>query len=318
MHPRQKKQPLISAVVPVFNEEALIQDFLQALAKALKTLSRHIEIIVVDDGSRDGTFEQIKKTKLPVKALSFSRNFGKEKAITAGLQHTTGDVVLLIDADFQHPLDRIGALFEKWREGYDNVYGVRQDRKDQRWLNRLFSYSFYKLNRFLMSIDLPENAGDFRMMDRCVVDAINQLPEANRFMKGLYAWVGFKGIGVPYQVEKRQVGKSRWNFFRLFDLAITGITSFSDWPLRIWAFIGFIISLVAVIYGCWIVVDTLIFGIEVPGWATVVVGIMFLGGIQLLSIGILAEYVARIFDEVKRRPNYLVRDKVGFDDQKDH
>ncbi len=317
MHPRQKKHPKISAVVPVFNEAALVTEFLPALLKTLKSLSRYVEIVVVDDGSRDETFAQIKALKLPLKAISFARNFGKEKAITAGLEHTTGDVVLVIDADFQHPLSRIPALFEQWQAGYDNVYGVREDRKDQRLMNRFFSSTFYKFNRFLMSIDLPENAGDFRMMDRCVVDAINQLPEANRFMKGLYAWVGFKAIGVTYQVEKRQAGKSRWSFFRLFDLAVTGITAFSDWPLRIWAFIGFIISAISVVYGCWIVIDTLLFGIEVPGWATVVVGIMFLGGIQLLSIGILAEYIARIFHEVKRRPNYIVRERVGFDDSQD-
>jgi glycosyltransferase involved in cell wall biosynthesis len=315
--PRKAKAPLLSAVVPVYNEGALAQKFIEALHKELKALSSNFEIVVVDDGSTDDTVEHVKATckKLPVKLVAFARNFGKEKAITAGLHHVSGDAVLIIDADFQHPLDMIKVFFGKWREGFDNVYGVREHRKDQSFLNRFFSKSFYKLHDKMVNIDMPANAGDFRILDRRVVDAVNLLPEANRFMKGLYAWVGFKGCGVPYEVVSRAEGKTKFSFFRLLDLAITGITSFSDWPLRVWSLVGFVISFLALIYGIIVVVSTLVSGSDVPGWATLVAGIAFLGGVQLLSIGIIGEYVARIFREVKGRPTYIVGERVGFDEE---
>lgn len=319
MAKRTIKSPLLSAVVPIFNEGELILSFVEQLHAALKQLTKKVEIVLVDDGSSDdavATLQPVLK-QYDLKVLKFSRNFGKELAITAGLQHATGDAVLIIDSDFQHPFSSIATFWQYWRDGYDNVYGVRENRDDQTWLNRFFSRKFYKMNRWLMSIDMPENAGDFRLLDRQVVNAINQLPEANRFMKGLYTWVGFKGKGVPYKVEQRQAGKSRWNFFKLFDLAMTGITSFSDWPLRIWAWIGLVISLVSVVYGVWIVFDTLVNGIDVPGWATLVAGIMFLGGIQLICIGVIAEYIGRIFHEVKRRPSYIIAEKLGFDQTTD-
>lgn len=311
---RTNPNPFISAVVPAFNEGQMIQQFVQTLSEHLAMLTDRYEIIVIDDGSRDHTSEQVKAIvdRFPVKLLKFSRNFGKERAITAGLNNTSGDAVLIIDSDFQHPMEVIGQFLQKWREGYDNVYGIR-DRRDQTILNRFFANRFYKVNRYLMSIDLPANAGDFRLMDRKVVEAIRTLPESNRFMKGLYAWVGFKGIGVPYQVQQRAAGKSRFNFMSLLNLAITGITSFSDWPLRIWSFIGVLVSLGAMIYGIWIMVYTLVYGNNVPGWATLAVGVLFLGGIQLISIGVIAEYIARIFNEVKRRPPYIVSEKIGFE-----
>jgi glycosyltransferase involved in cell wall biosynthesis len=314
---RTNPNPFISAVVPAFNEGQMIQKFVQALSEHLAMLTDHYEIIVIDDGSRDHTAEQVKAIveRFPLKLLTFSRNFGKEKAITAGLNNTSGDVVLIIDSDFQHPMEVIAQFLEKWREGYDNVYGIR-DRHDQTFLNRFFANRFYKLNKHLMSIDLPPNAGDFRLMDRRVVEAIRTLPESNRFMKGLYAWVGFKGIGVPYKVQRRAAGKSRFNFMSLLNLAITGITSFSDWPLRIWSLIGVLVSLGSLIYGIWIMVYTLAYGNSVPGWATLAVGVLFLGGIQLISIGVIAEYIARIFNEVKRRPPYIVAEKIGFEQEK--
>lgn len=305
----------LSVVVPVYNEGDLIAEFLQAVAAALKQWVSNFEIIAVDDGSRDDSAMYVKSVmeQLPVKLISFSRNFGKEKAITAGLQYTSGDAVLIIDSDFQHPFETIPDMLAKWQEGYDNVYGVREDRKDQRFFNRLFAKAFYRMNQHLMNIELPPDAGDFRLLDRKVVDALNLLPEANRFMKGLYAWVGFKGCPVVYEVKPRKAGKSRWSFFRLLDLAITGITSFSEWPLRIWSYIGLLISFIAFIYGLWVIIDTLAFGNAVPGWATLASGMMFLGGIQLLSIGIIGEYIGRIFNEVKRRPNFLIAEQYGFE-----
>jgi len=310
-HSRSLNSCKLSVVVPAYNEGAAIRDFLTALASTISHLVPQYEIIVVDDGSSDDMLDTLKTmvASLPLKVLRFSRNFGKEKAISAGLDHTTGDAVLIIDADFQHPFSVIPVFLDHWCQGFDNIYGVR-DRKDQTLLNRWFARSFYKMNRYLMSIELPAHAGDFRLMDRKMVDAIRTLPESNRFMKGLYAWVGFKGIGIPYEVQQRAIGKSHFNFFKLFNLAITGITSFSNWPLRIWSLVGAMISLSALVYGIWILVDTLFYGNSVPGWATLAVGVLFLGGIQLLSIGVIAEYIARIFTEVKRRPNYIISDII--------
>lgn len=308
---KRSKNCHLTAVVPVYNESKLAAEFLKALAEQLQALVTSFDIVMIDDGSKDDTVEQVKAVidQLPVELIVFSRNFGKEKAITAGLQHAQGDVVLIIDADFQHPFETIQELFEKWCEGYDNVYAVRNNRSDQTALNRFFANRFYKLNQHLMNIDLPPDAGDFRLLDRKVVDAINCLPEANRFMKGLYAWVGFKGCAVTYKVLPRKEGVSRFRFRRLFGLALTGITSFSDVPLRIWTGMGVLISLFSLLYGLYILISTLVEGVSVPGWATLTVGLMFLGGIQLLSIGIIGEYVGRIFTEVKRRPNYLIAER---------
>jgi len=249
-----------------------------------------------------------------IKLVGLSRNFGKEIALTAGLDHASGDVVVLLDADFQHPTDLLSNFLEQWANGFDMVYGMRIDRESESYLKRNFARVFYWLMQKLTNIDLPNNAGDFRLMDRKVVNALKHFPERSRFMKGLYAWVGFKKIGVPYQVKDRKAGKSSWGFSRLAELAITGITSFSDVPLRIWGFIGFVISFISLLYAIYIAIVTLIYGADLPGFPTLAVAIMFFGGIQLLSIGILGEYIARIFTEVKQRPRYLIQMKAGFDE----
>lgn len=310
------KQVFISCVVPVFNEEAVVTAFVAELQATLRTLTEQFEIIMVDDGSRDHTVAAIQQ--LPknyhVKLLGLSRNFGKEVALTAGLEHATGDVVILMDADFQHPISVLAEFLQRWAEGYDMVYGMRLDRESEHYLKRQVTHGFYWLMRTITKIDMPKNAGDFRLLDRKVVAALQQFPERTRFMKGLYAWVGFKRIAVPFAVQERAAGKSSWRLSKLTELAITGITSFSDVPLRVWGFIGFIISLVSLIYAIYIVTVTLIFGADLPGFPTLVVAIMFLGGIQLLSIGILGEYIARIFTEVKQRPKYLLQIKDGFDE----
>ena len=322
MHPEQRRLALqnktvfISCIVPVYNEEAVIERFLIALQAKLRELTHHYEIIVVDDGSQDATVSKV--LQLPkdrsLKLLGLSRNFGKEVALTAGLEHCSGEVAILLDADFQHPLETLSDFLNYWAEGYDMVYGTRKDRESESYLKRNFARAFYWLMQKITKIDIPNNAGDFRLIDRNIVHALKQFPERTRFMKGLYAWVGFKKIGVPFAVKDRAGGKSSWRFSKLTELAITGITSFSDVPLRVWGFVGFIISAIALIYAVYIVTVTLLFGADLPGFPTLVVAIMFLGGIQLLSIGILGEYIARIFTEVKQRTKYLLQIKDGFDE----
>lgn len=312
----QNKTVFISCVVPVFNEQEVVASFLTKLQESLRELTSNFEIVVVDDGSRDHTVEKVRE--LPktyhVKLLALSRNFGKEVALTAGIEHSTGDVVILLDADFQHPVEVLPAFLRQWANGYDMVYGTRKSRGDESYLKRNFAHLFYWLMQRIAKIDMPNNAGDFRLMDRKIVDALKTFPERTRFMKGLYAWVGYKKIGVPFEVNERAGGKSSWRLTKLTELAITGITSFSDVPLRVWGFIGFLISLFSMIYAIYIITKTMIFGADLPGFPTVVVAIMFLGGIQLLSIGILGEYIARIFTEVKQRPKYLIQIKDGFDE----
>jgi glycosyltransferase involved in cell wall biosynthesis len=312
----KNKKVSISCVVPVYNEEAVILPFIQRLQHQLRDLTQHFEIIVVDDGSRDQTVEKI--LSLPkvdqVKLLGLSRNFGKEVALTAGIEHCTGDVVVLLDADFQHPVELITQFLQHWADGYDMVYGTRIDRESESYVKRQFARLFYWLMDKMTKIDIPNNAGDFRLMDRKIVDALKQFPERTRFMKGLYAWVGYKKIAVPYEVKERAAGQSRWGFYKLTELAITGIASFSDVPLRVWGLVGFAISLISLIYAIYIITVTALYGADLPGFPTLVVAIMFLGGIQLLSIGILGEYIARIFTEVKQRPKYLLSIKEGFND----
>lgn len=320
MTDRQKqlndKAVYISCVVPVFNEEAVVVPFLEALHAMLAALATRYEIIVVDDGSRDQTVSNIMSLSAShrVKLLGLSRNFGKEIALTAGIEHAQGDVVILMDADFQHPLDVLPEFLQKWAQGYDMVYGTRNNRETESYVKRNFARLFYWLMQKITKIDIPKNAGDFRLLDKKIVDALKQFPERTRFMKGLYAWVGFKKVGVPFEVKDRAAGTSSWRLSRLTELAITGITSFSDVPLRVWGLIGFVISLISFVYAIYIVTVTMIFGADLPGFPTLVVAIMFLGGIQLLSVGILGEYIARIFTEVKQRPKYLLQIKDGFND----
>lgn len=310
-----EKNLFISCIVPVYNEEAVIKKFIEKLHSILREISNYFEIIVIDDGSRDKTLEKIQALakSYPIKILGLSRNFGKEIALTAGLDHSQGEVTIILDADFQHPPELILSFIHHWAEGYDMVYGLRDHRKSESYIKRNAARLFYWLMQKTTKIDMPNNAGDFRLMDRKIITALQQFPERTRFMKGLYEWVGFKKIGVPYEVNERAGGKSSWGFYKLTELAITGITSFSDVPLRVWGFIGFIISLISLIYAIFIVTVTLLYGADLPGFPTLVVAIMFLGGIQLLSIGILGEYIARIFTEVKQRPKYILQVKEGFD-----
>jgi glycosyltransferase involved in cell wall biosynthesis len=303
--------------VPAYNEEEGIASFVAALTQTLQSLGGKFEIIVINDGSRDNTaaaVAQVCQSNQAVRFLNLSRNFGKEAALTAGIDHVVGEVAVLIDADFQHPLDTIPKFVERWQAGYDMVYGVRESREAESAIKRAGANMFYRLLNWLSTVDIPPDAGDFRLLDRKVVDALKAMPERGRFMKGLYAWVGFPSVAVPFVVQDRETGESSFGMSSLIRLAQTGIVAFSDVPLRVWSIIGIVISAISLAYAAWIVFATLAFGVDVAGWATLVVAMMFLGGIQLLSIGILGEYLAGVFNEVKQRPTYLVAQKLGYDE----
>ncbi|WP_311223677.1 MULTISPECIES: glycosyltransferase family 2 protein [unclassified Acidovorax] len=298
----------LSCVVPAHNEEHNLEGFVRALAQAAQRLTPHFEIIVVNDGSRDRTHDIALRLaqKLPVRYLALSRNFGKEAALSAGIDYARGNAVLLIDADFQHPLDLLAQMHALWQSGYDMVYGVIADRCAESGAKRLGTHLFYRLMNASNKVKVPPHAGDFRWMDRKVADAMKALPERKRFMKGLYAWVGFKTAALPFVPLDRAGGVSSFNLRSLGSLALSGLTSFSTLPLRMWSMVGGIISLVALAYGFWIALSTLVFGNELDGWPTLAASIMLFSGVQLMSIGILGEYIGRIYDEVKRRPTYLV------------
>jgi polyisoprenyl-phosphate glycosyltransferase len=311
------KEPMISCVIPAYNEAANLRLLIPQLTETLRSLSRHVEIIVVDDGSSDDTAATAADLTehYPVNCVLLSRNFGKEAALTAGIHEASGDIVILMDSDLQHPVAMIPVFMEKWREGYEMVYGVRTNRDDEGFFKRHLTHAFYRLLRRASRIPIQPDAGDFRLLDRKVVDALKALPERRRFMKGLYAWVGYKTIGVPFQVEERHSGITSFNFRRLTRLAVVGTVAFTELPLRISALLGLVISIISIIYGVYEAVRTLLYGVELAGWPTLIVAITFLGGIQLMAIGVLGEYIARIFNEVKGRPNYIVARRIGAREQ---
>ncbi|MDB2384726.1 glycosyltransferase family 2 protein [Endozoicomonas sp.] len=317
---QRNKPPFLSCVVPVFNEGEVISTFIPALVEQLKAVTGQFEVIVVDDGSSDNTIELVKPfcSDPSVKLIGLSRNFGKEAALTAGIDACKGDAVILIDADFQHPLEMIPVFLNYWEKGYDMVYGVRKDRKDESLLKKKGAHFFYRIMGFSTGVEVPAHAGDFRLMSRNVVEALKKLPERGRFMKGIYAWVGYKSIGVPFEVQERAAGESGWGYRKLTSLALSGITSFTSIPLRLVGGIGLLISLASVLYASFIIFRTLFLGSELSGWPTIVTAITFIGGIQLLSLGVLGEYIAGIFNEVKQRPTYLVDQTVGFDKERDN
>ena len=299
----------LSCVVPAHNEEANLARFVHALVRALAPLTAQVEIIIVNDGSRDGTHDAamaLVAHGLPVRYLALSRNFGKEAALTAGIDYARGNAVLLIDADFQHPLALVPEMHALWLAGYDMVYGAIADRAAESGAKRVGTGLFYRLLNTGSHVKVPPNAGDFRWLDRKVVDALKALPERHRFMKGLYAWVGFKTAALPFVPEDRAAGSSSFNLRRLGSLALLGLTSFTNLPLRVWSVIGSLVALLALAYGGYILLDTLLFGTDLAGWPTLAAGIMLFSGVQLMSIGILGEYIGRIYDEVKQRPSYLV------------
>jgi glycosyltransferase involved in cell wall biosynthesis len=248
-----------------------------------------------------------------VVGLSLSRNFGKEAALSAGLDHARGQAVIPIDVDLQDPPEVIGAMLDKWREGFDVVYGVRRDRATDSLPKRLTADLYYRAHNKLSQDKIPEHAGDFRLLDRKVVDVICRMPERNRFMKGLFAWSGFRQAAVEYDRSEREHGQTKFNYWKLWTLAIDGITSASTVPLRIWSYVGGLIALVGMLFALWIVIRTVLYGVDVRGYPSLMVAILFFGGLQLLSLGILGEYVGRVLIEVKQRPIYVVRERIGID-----
>jgi len=313
MH-RTTSSPTISCVVPAFNEARNLGAVVPEILATLTSLSVQVELIVVDDGSRDNTSEVMQAlcaSHRELVYLQFSRNFGKEPALTAGIDAARGDVLILMDADGQHPVSLLPEMLSKWQQGSDVVYAVRKTRNDQSGLQVKLTALFYKLVNFGSRVKIPANAGDFRLMDRKVVNALKSLPERNRFMKGLYAWVGFNSTAIDYEPLPRADGKSNFGLRGSLALALTGILAFSITPLRALTAVGMALSAIALGYGLWVVGEYFFSGIAVPGYATIVVGMMFFSGIQLLSIGVLAEYVGRIYEEVKQRPPYLISQRSG-------
>jgi len=300
--------PHLSFVIPAYNEKGNISQTVSRVAAAAHTLVDSFEIIVVDDGSDDGTFDEAKAlaSDYPVRCLRLSRNFGKEQAIMAGLEASAGAAVVILDADLQEPLCHLETMLRHHCEGFEMVYAVRAQRDDETWRKRTFTRVFYTLLNLGSDTEIPADARDFRLMDRRVVDALCALPERNRFMKGLYGWVGFRTKAIPIELECRTVGTSKFGFRGLFKLGLTGLTSFTTWPLRVWTGIGMGIAILSILFGVWISIRTLIFGIDVPGWSTLIVAVSLLGGVQLISIGVLGEYIARVFTEVKGRPGFIV------------
>lgn len=310
---RGKTQPLLSAVIPFLNEEECMPSLIEELDKSLSNIGIPFELVLVDDGSRDRSVavakeELRKRPQITATVISLSRNFGKEAALTAGLEASSGDVVVPLDADLQDPPSLIREMLAEWRKGYDVVYAVRRQRAGESKTKRFTAYGFYRLMGRLSKTGIPADTGDFRLMDRCVVDALTRLPERSRFMKGLFAWVGFKQVAVYYDRDPRKLGQTNWNYWKLWNFAIDGVTSFSRLPLQVWSYAGLAIALLALGYGSWMVLRTLIFGIDLPGYASLMTAVLFLGGIQLIGMGVLGEYLGRIFEEVKSRPLYITRD----------
>ena len=303
----------LSCVVPCYNEAANLELLLPLLRAQLARLAPQWEIILVDDGSTDATAQRMTEwTRTPgVRALLLSRNFGKEAALCAGLEAAHGDAVVMLDSDMQHPPALLETFVRHWSAGADVVYAVRAHRDDESTFKRVGTEWFYNLINRGERFRMPPGAGDFRLMDRCVVDALMRLPERNRFMKGLYAWVGFESVAVPYVPEERAHGTSHFSKRRLVGLGLAGLTAFSVWPLRTVIAMGTVLALAALGYGAYLTVMYLLHGHDVSGWTTIVVSLMLFAGIQLLSLGVVAEYVGRIYEEVKGRPLYLVKRELG-------
>ena len=308
------KRAELTVIIPVLNEADNIAPLLARLAPILARCVASYEIVFVDDGSTDATLAAIARAHEAdpaVGAISLSRNFGKEVAIAAGLDHASGAASVIIDADLQHPPEMIEAFVAKWREGYKNVYGQRVDRSDDSRLRRALTQRFYRIFGSVGETRLPEGAGDFRLLDAQAVAALRALRERARFNKGLYAWIGFKSIGVPFGVETRAFGHSKFSYRKLTRFALDGLMSFSTLPLMVWTYVGTVISVLAMATAVYFVGRTLVSGTDVPGFASLIVSITFLAGIQLLSLGVLGEYIGRIFAEVKGRPLYIVERRVG-------
>ena len=307
----------LSIIVPMYNEEEMIDIFFTEIHKVMQKLPKYTyEIICVNDGSKDGTLQLLKKHASQdkrIKVISFSRNFHKEQALFAGLMNCTGRAAIPIDVDLQDPPEIMLQFVKKWEEGYEVVYGVRSERNSDGPIKKFSALIFYKIYNLIADTPIPYNTGDFRLIDRKVINAIQNIKEKKLFMKGIFNWVGFKSIGVPYKRPERAAGVTKWNYWKLWNFALDGITTSTTFPLRIWTYIGGAIAGVSFLYALYIIFRTIINGVAVPGYASLLVCILFLGGIQLLALGVLGEYIGRIFTEVQDRPLYIIDEKINFD-----
>lgn len=302
----------LSLVCPLYNEFEMVDLFLQEVDTILKETNQSYEIICVNDGSTDNSLQALllAKANYPnLRIINLSRNFGKEAALTAGLDNALGDVIIPIDADLQDPPELIKEFIQQWQAGYDVVLAKRIDRQSDSFAKKITAQLFYKINNRISDTELPYNVGDYRLITKKVLKAIQQLPENQRFMKGVFAWVGFKTTTVEYKRKKRKAGKTCFHGWRLWNLALEGITSFSTIPLRIWLYLGVIIALFSFFYGSFIIVKTLVMGVDLPGYASLLTTILFLGGIQLIGIGVLGEYIGRMYMEAKQRPIYIIENE---------
>ncbi len=308
--------PTLSIVVAAYNEEDVLHIFFAKLQAVLADLGESYEIVCVNDGSRDRTAEILNaahKSDPRIKVVHLARNFGKELALTAGLDYATGDAVVPLDADLQDPPELIADFLRLWREGFDVVFAVRDDRETDSWLKRHSASAFYAMLGRLSNVEIPRNAGDFRLMDRRVVDVLKQLRERNRFMKGLFSWVGFRQTSVHYKRPQRAAGKTKFNYWKLWNFALDGITGYSTVPLRIAGYSGLIFAFIAMLYGTFLMIRTVLFGADVPGYASLMVAVVFMGGVQLVVLGIIGEYLGRMYSEAKQRPLYIVDSVLGLD-----
>ena len=305
--------PSLSVVVPAYNEEPVLPDFHRRLAAVLDALPVHAEIVYVNDGSNDGTkslLAALRETDARVAVIDLSRNFGKEIAMSAGLDHANGDAVVVIDADLQDPPELIPDMLRAWHEGFDVVLMRRRSRARESWLKKATAHAFYRAIGRMGTIDIPENVGDFRLLSRRAVAALRRFPERSRFMKGLFAWIGFPCREIEYDRDGRHAGETKWNYWRLWNFALEGITSFSVVPLKVASYIGFATALTAFAYGVYVIGKTLLYGDPARGYPTLIVVVLFLGGLQLMALGIIGEYLARMFIEVKQRPLYLIQESL--------
>ena len=309
--PRHQKKPkLLTVIVPAFNENETIEEFYARLSMAMNAIQQNYEIVFINDGSQDGTLSTMKRLQDKhgtITIVDLSRNFGKEIATTAGIDNAKGDASVIIDADLQDPPELIEKLIEKWSEGYDVVYAQREQREGETWLKKKSAELFYLLMQKLGPVKLPINTGDYRMMSEEATEAVKQLREHNRFMKGIFAWIGFPSVGVTYNRDSRYAGETKWNYIKLWSLAIDGITSFTIAPLKLATYLGLTIAAASFFYATYIIFNTLVIGEAVRGFPTLAILILFLGGIQLIFLGVIGEYLGRIFSETKNRPLYFTK-----------
>lgn len=306
---------IISLVAPMYNEQEVLSIFFDAIEHCFSNIDYDYEVVCVNDGSSDNTYDLLKRRaerNARIKIVNLSKNYGKEIALTAGLDHSSGNAAIPIDCDLQDPIEVIPTLIEKWEEGYDVVLARRIDRTSDSFFKRFTSNIFYKLIDKISDIHIPSNVGDFRLIDRKVVCALSQFREKSRFMKGLFASLGFKETTIDYIRAPRAAGNTKWNYWKLYKLALEGIISFTSLPLKIWSYVGATVALGAFIYGFYLIFKTLILGVDTPGYASLMVVLLFMSGLILLCLGVVGEYLARIFIEIKGRPMYIIMDKIGF------